>query len=295
MPTTLQFRRGTTSQNNSFTGSLGELSIDTDLDTLRVHDGSTAGGHALAKQTGSSNITLNAQADLRFADANSSNWVAFQAPATVSSNVTWTLPSADGSSGQALVTNGSAVLSWAAAGAETSADESTNTNFTIKFDAATSGAVTAVKHDTGLTYNPSTGTLTSAVFAGEATSAKYADLAERYQADAEYLPGTVLIFGGDAEVTQSTERMDRRAAGVVSTDPAYLMNSSLVGKNTVTLALTGRVPCKVSGYVRKGDLMISGVDHGVAEAWREESSPPAGSIIGKSRGIDVIEVVIGAK
>ena len=301
MPTTLQFRRGTTSQNNSFTGSLGELSIDTDLDTLRVHDGSTAGGHALAKQTGSSNITLNAQADLRFADANSSNWIAFQAPATVSSNVTWTLPSADGSSGQALVTNASGVLSWAAAGAETSADETTNTNFTIKFDAATSGAVVAVKHDTGLTYNPSTGTLTSAVFAGEATSAKYADLAERYQADAEYLPGTVLIFGGDAEVTQSTERMDRRAAGVVSTDPAYLMNSSLVGKNTVTLALTGRVPCKVSGYVRKGDLMVSGVDNGVAEAWREESSPPAGSIIGKSledkdsRGINVIEVVIGAK
>ena len=301
MPTALQFRRGTTSQNNSFTGAVGELSIDTDLDTLRIHDGSTAGGHALAKETGASNITLNARADLRFADADSSNWVGFQAPATVSSNVTWTLPSADGSSGQALVTDASGTLSWAAAGAVTTADESTNTNFTIKFDAATSGSVVAVKHDTGLTYNPSTGTLSSAVFAGEATSALYADLAERYQADAEYLPGTVLIFGGDAEVTQSTEKMDRRAAGVVSTDPAYLMNSSLVGKNTVALALTGRVPCKVSGYVRKGDLMVSGVEHGVAEAWREESSPPAGSIIGKSledkdsRGIDVIEVVIGAK
>jgi hypothetical protein len=60
------------------------------------------------------NLTLNAQGDLRFADSDSSNYVAFQAPSTVASNVTWTLPSADGSSGQALVTNGSGTLSWAA-------------------------------------------------------------------------------------------------------------------------------------------------------------------------------------
>jgi hypothetical protein len=63
------------------------------------------------------NTTLNAQGDLRFADSDSSNWVAFQAPATVSSNVTWTLPSADGTSGQALTTNGSGTLSWASAAA----------------------------------------------------------------------------------------------------------------------------------------------------------------------------------
>ena len=321
MPTTLQFRRGTTSQNNSFTGALGELSIDTQLDVIRVHDGSTAGGAmeltgntatqtltnktltspVLTTPTVATSITINAAGEVRFGDDNTSNYVGFKSPGTVSSNVIWTLPSADGTSGQALVSNGSGVLSFAAAGATVSGDTSTNTDFAVYFAATTSGSLTAVKQDTGLLYNPSTGTLTSSVFAGEATSAKYADLAERYQADAEYLPGTVLIFGGDAEVTQSTERMDRRAAGVVSTDPAYLMNSSLVGKNTVTLALTGRVPCKVSGYVRKGDLMVSGVDNGVAEAWREESSPPAGSIIGKSledkdsRGIDVIEVVIGAK
>jgi hypothetical protein len=62
------------------------------------------------------NVTLNAQGDLRLADSNSSNWVAFQAPATVTSNVTWTLPSADGSNGQALTTNGSGTLSWTSAG-----------------------------------------------------------------------------------------------------------------------------------------------------------------------------------
>lgn len=58
------------------------------------------------------NVTLNGQGDLRFADSDSSNWVAFQAPATVASNVTWTLPSTDGTNGQLLKTNGSGTLSW---------------------------------------------------------------------------------------------------------------------------------------------------------------------------------------
>jgi hypothetical protein len=69
-----------------------------------------------AAQTFGADVTLNAQSDLRFADSDSSNWVAFQAPATVSSNVTWTLPAADGTSNQALVTNGSGTLSFATAG-----------------------------------------------------------------------------------------------------------------------------------------------------------------------------------
>jgi hypothetical protein len=117
------------------------------------------------------NVQLKAQSDLRFADSDSSNWVAFQAPATVSSNVTWTLPNADAVvSGYALVSNASGTLSWAAAGATTTADETTNAEEQIYFGDITSGAVTAVHHDTGLTYNPSTGTLTSAVFSGAGTS-----------------------------------------------------------------------------------------------------------------------------
>ena len=61
-------------------------------------------------------ITLNAQGDVRFADSDSSNWVAFQAPATIASNVTWTLPATDGASGQVMQTNGSGTLSWTTAG-----------------------------------------------------------------------------------------------------------------------------------------------------------------------------------
>ena len=77
-------------------------------------------------KTFSSNVTLNAQSDLRFADSDSSNWVAFQAPATVASNVTWTLPSADGTSGQALTTNGSGTLSWSSASADTITEGNTS-------------------------------------------------------------------------------------------------------------------------------------------------------------------------
>ncbi len=75
----------------------------------------------LAGGTFTGNITLNAQQDIRFADADSSNWVAFQAPATVSSNVTWTLPAADGTSGQRLQTDGSGALSW---GSDSTTDSS---------------------------------------------------------------------------------------------------------------------------------------------------------------------------
>ena len=96
---------------------------DTNTNTLKLRNSSNDGWVQLARLDGqfdaktfNSNITLNAQSDLRFADSDSSNWVAFQAPATVASNVTWTLPSADGTADQALVTNGSGTLSWADSG-----------------------------------------------------------------------------------------------------------------------------------------------------------------------------------
>ena len=109
--------------------------------------------------TGMITSSVSAVTEQRFLDSNASNYVGFGQPVSPTSNVIWTLPNADGSAGQALVTSGDKTLSWAAAGAVTTADESTDTDFTIKFDAATSGAVTAIKHDTGLTYNPSSGTL----------------------------------------------------------------------------------------------------------------------------------------
>ena len=93
------------------------------------------------------------------------------------------------------------------------------------------------------------------------------------------------------------QRLDKRIAGIVSTDPAYLMNSAL--ENSVAVGLQGRVPCKVVGEIRKGDLMVSSATPGHAEAWLEDSNPPTGCVIGKAlenkigAGPDVIEVVVG--
>jgi hypothetical protein len=94
------------------------------------------------------------------------------------------------------------------------------------------------------------------IFYGKATQAQYADLAENYQADAIYEPGTVLMFGGENEVTIA-DADTTAVAGVVSTNPAHLMNGALQGARVVALALQGRVPCRVIGPVSKGDLLVS--------------------------------------
>ena len=114
----------------------------------------------------------------------------------------------------------------------------------------------------GLTYNPSTDTLTATVFDGESTTAQYADLAEKYTSDEEYAPGTVLMIGGDAETTVWSGS-DSYIAGVVSTNPAYLMNSKLEGG--IDVALVGRVPVRVEGAINKGQAVFA-VDGGIARA-----------------------------
>jgi hypothetical protein len=130
------------------------------------------------------------------------------------------------------------------------------------------------------------------VFA-RATSAQYADLAENYEADDTYEPGTVLCFGGSKEVTVCNVEDCSRVAGVVSTNPGYLMNSGQTGAHVASLALQGRVPTRVTGQVRKGDLMVS-AGNGQAKT---NNQARAGTIIGKalanSEGDTVIEVVVG--
>lgn len=131
------------------------------------------------------------------------------------------------------------------------------------------------------------------VFA-KATSAQYADLAEKYTADDDYVPGTVVMFGGAEEVTVCTADGCSRVAGVISTNPSYIMNGTLQSAHVATVALTGRVPTKVTGTVRKGDLMVS-AGNGTARA---EADPKVGTVIGKALADfdgaqGVIEVVVG--
>ena len=156
-----------------------------------------------------------------------------------------------------------------------------------------SGSVTLALNTTlsGMSAATFSGTVSAGLFSGTATSARYADLAEKYASDEELEAGTVVCFGGDAEVTACDVDSCHAVAGVISTDPAYMMNSDAEGQY---VALAGRVPCKVTGPVAKGDLLVSSSVKGHARA---DNNAPAGRIIGKAIGANedgegVIEVLV---
>ena len=151
------------------------------------------------------------------------------------------------------------------------------------------GSNQTVYTDTGITVNAATNVINCT-----AVNAQYADLAENYAGDAAYEPGTVMAFGGSAEVTMATEDSTPTVAGVVTTNPSYLMNSHLAAEFVTAVALHGRVPCKVVGKVRKGDMMVA-AGNGAARA---EANPKIGTVLGKALAdhdgdAGVIEVVIG--
>jgi hypothetical protein len=144
------------------------------------------------------------------------------------------------------------------------------------------------------TANIGSSTLSFNTVFAKATSAQYADLAELYSADAVYEPGTVVSFGGDQEVTLTILDTDPCVAGVVSTNPAHLMNSGIFCKFPTALALQGRVPCRVVGNVTAGAMMVS-AGNGCARA---EKLPAMGTVIGKAlEAFDgksgTIEIVVG--
>lgn len=116
-------------------------------------------------------------------------------------------------------------------------------------------AATTITGDT-IAARDSAGDIYARFFQGTATSANYADLAEKYLADQTYAPGTVVSIGGAQEVTAC--KFGDVVLGVVSTNPAYMMNSELVGGTYI--ALKGRVPVKVLGPVNKGNALIAGND-----------------------------------
>ena len=165
-------------------------------------------------------------------------------------------------------------------------------NLSVTTGAVTLGSIVNANANGVGNIGSSTGYFNT-VFA-KATSAQYADLAEKYEADAEYAPGTVVAFGGAKEVTLADEAGSTRVAGVVSTNPSYIMNATLEAEHVALVALQGRVPCKVIGPVRKGDMMVA-AGNGAAKV---DNAARAGTIIGKAlENFDgaegTIEVVIG--
>jgi hypothetical protein len=139
-------------------------------------------------------------------------------------------------------------------------------------------------------------------FRGTATSAEYADLAERYAADEVLDPGTVVKIGGSKEIIPTGTLADVDVFGIISTNPGFEMNAAAGTDDTHPfVALAGRVPCKVVGKVRKGDRLVSSLTHGHAQVARPTDLMDYRTIIGRAledKTTDeagMIEVVVGAK
>jgi hypothetical protein len=157
--------------------------------------------------------------------------------------------------------------------------------------AATSGtvAVRTSSPETINNINITAGSLKAAFFVGTATSANYADLAEKYLADKDYPVGTVVSVGGEKEVTAS--KWGDRALGVVSGNPAYMMNAELEGGTFI--ALKGRVPVFVSGAVKKGDRMIASNDGTATAAVPHANDVFAIALESNSdTGVKIVECVV---
>ena len=354
MPTVLQFRRGTTAQNNSFTGAAGELSIDTDLEVIRVHDGSHPGGYPQVGLTATQTLTNKTLSNVTISGtitANASTGSSGQYLESTATGVRWSSVDAttisSGTSSMSVIASGgnirgniggstiSTLYSGGlavtgkihragdgnAGGISTNgigivSDASTFTD-TTSFGTVATVAIHAIQQPTlaasaATTFtNAATLYIANAVVAGsnatltnryalyvaagasgfggdilnlqangtgnigsastyfntahvKATSAQYADVAERYLADADYPVGTVLVIGGDNEVTQSNTVGQTSIAGTVSENPGVLMNRGLEGDHVAAVALLGRVPCRVVGVIHKGDLLMSSKIPGVA-------------------------------
>lgn len=399
----VQYRRGTSAENDAFTGAVGEITVDTTAQTLRIHDGSTAGGSNIATtqyvvdsignisgsaiENGSSNVqiassggnvvsTVNGSTVSTLADSGleltgnldvtgnisvtsaldagtvtTTGAIGSGSTVTATGNVTGgnlvtagdatvatitasgNIDSAGNIEGSFLLGNGFFISGLPASYGNTNVEDflptytgnlvsltddvittanvdAANFNATANVDAVNVNVtdvnatnLTGTLNTASQTNITAVGTLASGsiasgfgaidigannltvgnIIAGAgnavgnigsvsdqfntvhalATSAQYADLAEIYSADAEYEPGTVVRIGGDAEVTQTTDHADTEVFGVISTQPAYLMNNNAVG---VPVALQGRVPCKVIGKVRKGERLVSSDVPGVAWA-----------------------------
>lgn len=270
MSTQVQYRRGTATENNAFTGALAEITVDTTNGTLRVHDGITVGGSNIATVS----------------------YVTSQISSLSSNSIT------DGTSNVKVFNNGNVA---------TTVGGTANVLLVTSTGAVVTGTLSATgniiggnivnSNANGVGNIGSSTTYFNTVFA-KATSAQYADLAEMYCADDIYVPGTVVEFGGSEEITISTASHSTRIAGIISTNPSYLMNSALDCTNALEVALVGRVPCQVVGTICKGDRLVSSVLPGVATALDIEHYEP-GCIIGKalenydSVATGVIEVAVG--
>jgi hypothetical protein len=123
------------------------------------------------------------------------------------------------------------------------------------------------------------GNISAPYFVGNATHALYADLAEKYISDNNYSESTVVVFGGEKEITVTDIEADTRVAGVISENPAYLMN---IGSDGQAVALRGKVPVQIIGPVEKGDLLVTSSIPGYATSFRNANVYNQSAVFAKS-------------
>jgi hypothetical protein len=236
-----------------------------------------------------SNIGLTPAANATLSLGSTSNYWAtlYATGVSASGNIT----------GGNIVTGGAIAITGAStAGSYSTAGNITGGNVSVGTGTVTLGGIVNANGNAVGNIGSSTGYFNT-VFA-KATSAQYADLAEMYCADSAYTPGTVLEFGGAEEVTITTQSHSTLVAGIVSTNPSYLMNSTLNCKNSLEVALVGRVPCRVVGTIAKGDRLVASSIPGTATRLNMAHYQP-GCIIGKaleaydSDTVGTIEVAVG--
>lgn len=302
MPSVIQIRRGTADPTASQVTNIGELAANTstpklfmktasDSSTTPIWVGATiesspsdwTSASKLATQSAintsfmpksggvfTGDVTLNAQSDLRFADNDSSNWVAFQAPTTVPSNVTWTLPSGDGVAGTVLGTDGSGTLSWVSAGSATTvttnSDDTNTTRYLVLSSTAQSGATLYVDDTTTpLSYNPSTAELTVAgdinVNGGDLkTSAATASIFDANAATLTVGAAATTLTLGYNSTAASTTNISTGAVATATTKTINIGTGGASGSTTnINLgSANGGTVTINKDLVISGDLTING-------------------------------------
>ena len=272
---------GTGLGGTSYNGSTGVTITNTGVTSLANGGGITASVSTGAVTLGSTATNANTASAIVARDA-SGNFSAGTITATLSGSATT-----------------AGTVTTAAQGNITSVGTLSALTVSGAITVNSSNAVTAIVNGgtAGVGNIGASGQGFNTIFA-KATSAQYADLAENYEADADYAPGTVVVFGGNKEITVTNNSHDTAVAGIISTNPSYLMNAGQSGEWILPVALTGRVPCRVQGPVNKGTVLVTGDIPGTAMAIKTSKFAP-GCVVGKSLEIinstDVltIEVAVG--
>ena len=257
-----KFIVGTTTGTGSSTGN---LTVTTGTLVANIEGNVT--GNVTGDTSGSSgSCTGNAATATALATARAIGGVNFDGTAAIN------LPGVNTAGNQD--TSGTAAIGTAVT---VTANNSTNETVYLTFvDGAT--GTQGIETDTGLSYNPSTNVLTTT-----ASQAQYADVAERFEADAPMEIGSVVEVGGSAEITEATSEMSQDVFGVISHKPGYMMNAGAGSDETHPyVAMTGRTPVRVTGVVNKGQRLVTSATKGCARAVAQGESISPFNVIGRA-------------